>query len=53
MMDLFIYINRMIEEFPINIIEEDVVSFIIDFGLCYYQRNYYNIDINNRYKKMI
>jgi hypothetical protein len=43
----------MIEEFPIDIIEEDVVLFIIDYGLCYYHRNYYNIDINNRYKKMI
>jgi|APCry1669190156_1035279.scaffolds.fasta_scaffold03058_9 hypothetical protein len=39
-----------IDIFPIDIIEEDITEFIIDFGLCYYQRNYYNIDINNNYK---
>jgi hypothetical protein len=40
-----------IDNFPIDIIEEDIIEFIIDFGLCYYQPNYYNIDINSNYKK--
>ena len=40
-----------IDIFPIDIIEEDITEFIIDFCLCYYQHNYYNIDINSNYKK--
>jgi len=43
----------MIEIFPIDVLEENVMLFIIDYGLCYNVQNYYNIDINSRYKKMI
>jgi len=32
--------------YPIDIWEEDIISFIIDFALCYNNHNIYNIDIN-------
>ena len=37
-----------INNFPLDIDDEDITEFIIDFGLSYYHRNYYNIDINSK-----